>query len=122
MPDIANEVRAYKSLARGWDSYSAKTIHPAAIEMAVSIVRMVESIFDRVGDDVKTEGAYELTTAPIADGRVDVECAFWGKRLIVTCDGETGRMGAFMETATGSTEFDDWPEFRIRHFVTEMAP
>lgn len=89
----------YATFPRGWDGYDGEVLQPGAIRRAVAVVQALAESFL----DAQTEPS-EITPGPISDGRVDVEAACDGRRLIVTLEAGAEEVGIFYDDGGAPSE------------------
>lgn len=91
--DLAvRDLTRYGTFQRGWDGYDGEVFQPQTISRAVMVVNALYDSFMRA----QTEPT-EITPGPISDGRIDVEAACDGRRLIVTLEAGTDEVGIFYD-------------------------
>lgn len=86
------DLRRYATFHRGWDGYDGRIIEADVIERAIALVESMPGRFRRAGTEPS-----EITPCPISDGRVDVEVACQGRRLIITLETGSDEVGIFYD-------------------------
>lgn len=89
----------YATFPRGWDGYDGAVLQPEAIGRAADVVQALAESFL----NAQTEPS-EITPGPISDGRVEVEAACDGRRLIVTLEAGAEKVGIFYDDGGAPSE------------------
>lgn len=86
------DLRRYQAFGPGWDGYAGRVFDAEVVAKAINLVEFLVASFQTA----RTE-ATEITPCPIADGRIDVEAACEGRRLVVTVAAENDDVGILYE-------------------------
>lgn len=111
------DLARYANFHRGWDGYDAEVFQSQTVQRAVDLVRALSDSFLRA----QTEPS-EITPGPIADGRIDVEAACDGRRLIVTVEAGSSDVEIFFDDR-GSTheELARWNADDLARWIRRLT-
>lgn len=86
------DLERYRTFHRGWDGYDGEVFQDDVVDRA----RMVVSALSQSFLIAQTE-PMEISPCPISDGRIDVEAACRGRRLIITLESASDEVGVFFD-------------------------
>src|SRR5258708_2622595 len=93
------DLTRYATFHHGWDGYNGEVFNADVVARAIKIVETLAASFI----SARTEPG-EITPGPISDGRIDVEATCGGRRLIITLESASDRVGVFYDDGSAPHE------------------